>query len=73
MIEPKAGIFLGRMTARIRDELWAKAVKDSKAGACFQAWRYPCEQGFLYRTFGEMSREMVDFEGLHLVAVDRPS
>ena len=69
MIEPKAGIFLGSMTARIRDELWTKAIKGRNAGACFQAWRSPTEQGFAFRTFGETSREMLDFEGLYLVAI----
>ena len=69
MIEPKAGIFLGSMTARIRDELWNKAVKGRKAGACFQAWRYPCEQGFQFRSFGDTSRQLVDFEGLYLVSI----
>ena len=69
MIEPKAGIFLGRMTARIRDELWAKAVKGRKAGACLQVWNSPGEQGFKFRSVGDGSRELVDFEGLHLVAI----
>lgn len=68
MLEPKAGIFLGRMTARIRDELWKKAIKDRNGGSCLQAWRSPGEQGFQVRVFGEPSREIVDFEGLHLVA-----
>ena len=71
MIEPKAGIFLGRMTARIRDELWQKVVKGSKEGACLQMWKSPGEQGFQFRSHGEASRELVDFEGLHLVAVPR--
>ena len=69
MIEPKAGIFLGRMTTRIRDELWAKAVKGAKDGSCFQAWRSKNEQGFEFRSHGDMSRDIVDFEGLHLVSI----
>ena len=69
MIEPKAGMFLGRMTARIRDELWKKAVDRAGDGACFQAWRSPTEQGFQFRTHGDRSRKMVDFEGLHLVSI----
>ena len=73
MIEPKAGIFLGSMTARIRDELWKKALKDSRAGSCFQAWRSSTEQGFQFRTFGDTSREMVEFEGLHLVSIPTQS
>ena len=69
MIEPKSGIFLGRMTARLRDKLWAKAVAGSQGGACLQAWNSPSEQGFVIRTFGDTSRKIVDLEGLHLVAV----
>ena len=45
MLEPKAGIFLGRMTARISDELWKKATAGSRDGACFQAWSGPQRTG----------------------------
>ena len=71
MIEPKTGIFLGRMTARLRDKLWEKAVAGSKGGACLQAWNSPGEQGFIVRTHGDASRKMIDIEGLHLVAIPR--
>jgi CRISPR-associated protein Cas2 len=71
MIEPKAGIFLGRITARLRDKLWEKAVAGSKGGACLQAWSSPGEQGFVVRTHGDTSRKIMDFEGLSLVAIPR--
>ncbi len=71
MLEPKAGIFLGRMTARIRDELWKKATTGSKDGACFQAWSSPNEQGFAFRTHGDLSRQMVEIEGLSLVSLTK--
>ena len=71
MIEPKAGIFLGRMTARIRDELWKKAIAGRRSGACLQVWSSPTEQGFQFRSFGEPSRELVELEGLHLVSIPR--
>ncbi|QDU60461.1 CRISPR-associated endoribonuclease Cas2 [Planctomycetes bacterium Pan216] len=68
MIEPRAGTFLGRMSARVRDELWAKAIDGAKGGTCVQIWRANTEQGFAYRVFGEPQRRLVDIEGLHLVA-----
>ena len=71
MIEPQAGIFLGRMTARIRDELWKKAVAGRKAGACLQMWSAPTEQGFQWRSFGDCSRSIGDYEGLYLVEKPR--
>ncbi len=67
MIEPKAGIFLGRVNARVRDKLWQKATEKSAGGACMVIWRSNNEQGFEYRTHGDLSRQMVDYEGLHLV------
>jgi CRISPR-associated protein Cas2 len=69
MIEPKSGIFLGRMTARLRDKLWAKAIAGSQGGVCLQAWNSPNEQGFVVRTFGDTSRKVIDLEGLDLVAI----
>ena len=71
MIEPKAGIFLGRMTARLRDKLWAKAVAGSRGGACLQAWTTPGDQGFIVRSHGDTSRKIVDFDGLRLVSIPR--
>ena len=71
MIEPKAGIFFGRMTARLRDKLWEKAVSGSRGGACLQAWNSPGDQGYVVRTHGDASRKVVELEGLHLVAIPR--
>jgi CRISPR-associated protein Cas2 len=71
MIEPKAGIFLGHLTARLRDKLWEKAVAGSREGGCLQAWNSPNEQGFVVRTRGDTTRRIVDFEGLHLVGIPR--
>ena len=53
LIEPKAGIFLGRVTARVRDALWEKVVSKCKEGSCVQIWRTNNEQGFAFRTQGE--------------------
>lgn len=71
MIEPKAGIFLGRMTARVREALWKKVVQGAKSGGCLLAWSSPGEQGFQVETFGETSRKIIDLEGLLLVARER--
>ena len=71
MIEPQAGIFLGRMTARVRDELWKRAVNQCRGGACLQIWSAPTEQGFEFRACGQSTRRLVDMEGLYLVALSR--
>jgi CRISPR-associated protein Cas2 len=71
MLEVKAGIFVGTLTARIRDELWSRATAGSKSGACLLIWSAQNEQGFSVRCHGEPSYRPVDIEGLLLVR--RPS
>ena len=73
MIEPKAGVFVGKMSAAVREMLWEKAVKKSKGGGCIQVYPAQCEQGFAVRMWGDTSREIVDMEGLTLVKIQKGS
>ena len=75
MIEPKAGVFIGKMSAMVRDRLWEKAQKSAGDGAGMLIHSCNTEQGFNIRTFGDSSREIIDIEGLWLVRVptDRSS
>ncbi|MDY6916493.1 MAG: type I-E CRISPR-associated endoribonuclease Cas2e [Chloroflexota bacterium] len=69
MLEPSTGVFLGNPSARVRDELWAKAVKALRGrGAVMQVWSSNNPQGFSYRQSGPTDRVLVDFEGLSLVS-----
>jgi CRISPR-associated protein Cas2 len=71
MIEPRAGVFVGKVSGMVRDRLWEKARKDSKGGAGMLLFSSPTEQGFLARSFGETSRDLVEWEGLTLVFVPK--
>lgn len=69
LIEPKAGVFVGHVSAMVRDRLWdlcCKKVEGSDSGIV-QMWNSNSEQRFRVRTFGETRREIVDYEGLQLV------
>lgn len=67
MIEPKAGLYIGTMTARVRDRLW-ELVSDSVGdGAAVCAHPADNEQGFVVKTAGERRRHVVDFDGLQLI------
>src|SRR5438128_1496530 len=78
MIEPRTGVFVGVMSALVRDKLWetacatcdAEKEKDPrrKGGAVMIA-RARTEQGFAVRTHGDPSREMIDQEGVTLVRI----
>lgn len=67
MIEPRTGVFVGKVSAMVRDRLWDKARLGAKSGAGMLLYSSPTEQGFSARSFGETTRDIVDWEGLTLV------
>lgn len=75
MIEVAPGLFVGTLSARVRDELWEAAGDVVGDGAAILLHPYDNEQGFRIRTAGARRRRPVDFDGLTLVAMlplDRP-
>lgn len=70
MLEPKAGVFVGRVSAMVRERLWDRVCKDagSKAGATM-IYRAENEQGYLLQNWGDPSRMVEDFEGLQLIRI----
>jgi CRISPR-associated protein Cas2 len=68
MVEPKAGVFVGRPTAAVRERLWKRLCKDSghEAG-CLMITHASTEQGYRIESYGNPKRVVVDFEGLQLV------
>jgi CRISPR-associated protein Cas2 len=68
-LEPKAGVFVGRVSAMVRDKIWEKACLQAKDGGCVMMYSSDNEQGFRIRSWGESARSVQDFEGLFLVRV----
>ncbi len=78
MIEPRTGVFVGRMSALVRDRLWTMVCEscektkvqdpDKRPGA-LMVYGARTEQGFTFRKYGDPSREVLDLEGLSLVRV----
>ena len=69
MVEVQPGVFVGKISALVRDLLWEKCVSKSAGGKCCQIWRTDNEQGFAIRIVGDKSRRVVDMDGLLLVGV----
>ncbi len=69
LIEPKPGVFVGHVNARVRDKLWDKCCKAKRTGGVVQAWSTNTEQRFMIRTAGATKRSVVDFDGLLLIRV----
>ena len=66
LIQPKTGVFVGHVSARVRDLLWLRVAKALKAGAAVLIHSDNNEQGFTIQTLGQTSKAMVDFEGITL-------
>ncbi|MGW3565921.1 type I-E CRISPR-associated endoribonuclease Cas2e [Streptomyces sp. NPDC000941] len=75
-IEVTSGIFVGTVSARVRDELWNAAAQVVGDGAAVLIHPAANEQGFSLRTAGTRRRTPMDFDGLTLVrftAQQRPT
>lgn len=69
LIEVKAGVFIGHVSALVRDRLWWKCIKMRGTGSVIQAWSTNTEQHFELRATGDATRQVVDFEGLQLIRI----
>lgn len=67
LLELHAGVFVGRVSAMVREKLWELTCSRIKEGAGFLVYNSDTEQGFTIRTYGITNRRVKDFEGLLLV------
>jgi len=69
LIEPYPGVFVGHVSALVREKLWEKCCKNNKRGGVVQIWSTNTEQRFQMRMNGNTSRSVVEYEGLQLVRI----
>jgi CRISPR-associated protein Cas2 len=69
LIEPHPGVFVGHVSAMVRDRLWVKCCNSSRGGGVLQIWTTNTEQKFQMRAHGMTKREIVDLDGLQLVRI----
>lgn len=67
MIEADAGVFIARLSSRVRDLLWAKVVEECGDGTALMVHTANTEQGFAVRAHGTSSRTPTDWEGVVLI------
>lgn len=68
-LEPKTGVFVGRVSAMVRDRLWDKACEQARDGGCVMIHTSDNEQGYRIRNWGQTARPVADFEGLFLIRI----
>ena len=67
LLEIRAGVYVGRYSARVRDRIWEQVEGGIGEGDAVMCWAAPTDQGFAFRTTGRNRRTPVDFDGLTLV------
>lgn len=68
MIEPNPGMYVGTLSARVRDELWqavSASVGDGAATCIYPHADH--EQRFTLLTAGQRRRTVIDLDGLQLI------
>ncbi|WP_073447979.1 type I-E CRISPR-associated endoribonuclease Cas2e [Streptomyces yunnanensis] len=61
------GIFVGAVSARVRDQLWDAVTDVVGEGAAVLVHSAPTEQGYAIRTAGTCRRVPMNFDGLTLM------
>lgn len=67
MLEVDAGVFVGTLSARVREKLLSFAAEKLRGGAAVCIHRAQNEQGFAIEVVGKRSRMLADFDGLALI------
>lgn len=73
LLEPRTGVFVGHVSAAVRDLLWQMVCSKMRDGAGMMIHNAQNEQGFLIHYHGETSRTIEDFDGLQLIRVPTKS
>ncbi|NOT60524.1 MAG: type I-E CRISPR-associated endoribonuclease Cas2 [Acidobacteria bacterium] len=69
LLELKTGVFVGNVSALVRDKLWHMICMKLKTGAGLMVFNAAREQGYEIRTHGPTSRTPEDFDGLILMKI----
>ncbi|MFD4926884.1 type I-E CRISPR-associated endoribonuclease Cas2e [Streptomyces goshikiensis] len=73
LLEVTPELYIGTVSARVRDELWTSVTACTADGAAVLAYPTANEQGFTLRTVGSQRRVPLDFDGLTLMSFRRHS
>jgi CRISPR-associated protein Cas2 len=68
LIEIRAGVYVGDLSAKVREMLWSQIEKGIEEGNAIMTWSTNTESGFDFMTLGKNRRLPVEFDGLKLVS-----
>ena len=67
LLEIKAGVFAGTISASVREILWEKVTQGTEAGGAVLLYSAQNEQGFEMRMHGDPRRKVIDLDGIQLI------
>lgn len=70
MLEPTPGLYVGTLSKKVRDELWAVVAASVHDGAAVLIHPADTEQRFTIHTAGERRRTPIDVDGMILIALN---
>lgn len=66
LLEVSAGVFVGRVSSRVRDEMWSRVTEMVKDGRALMVFQTDTEQGYSFKTLRH-HWQPVDIDGLTLM------
>ncbi len=66
IIETKPGVFVGNLSAMVREKIWETIAEANPKGAMI-IYSSNNEQGYKIEMIGEPTRALVDLDGLQLI------
>jgi len=68
LLEVRAGVYVGKVSRRVREMLWDAIEKGIDEGNAVMAWVTNTESGFDFLTIGANRRIPVEMDGIKLVS-----
>lgn len=68
LIEIRAGVYVGDLSAKVRDLIWSQIEDGIEEGNAVMVWTTNTESGFDFITLGKNRRLPVELDGLKLVS-----
>jgi CRISPR-associated protein Cas2 len=68
LLEVRAGVYVGKVSRRVREMIWMNVEEGIEDGNAVMAWQTSTESGFDFLTLGENRRIPKEMDGLKLVS-----
>jgi CRISPR-associated protein Cas2 len=68
LLEVRAGVYVGKVSRRVREMIWDTVEKGIEEGNAIMAWSTNTESGFDFFTLGSNRRIPKEMEGVKLVS-----